>query len=366
MDNSEIYGKLRDKLSAAPSGVPEGYRFLEILEILFTSEEAELALVIPFMPASLSDIAEASRIEKTRAEKLLINMADKGVVYAFDHKGETKYLLFSFETIYNYPIKYRPPDMDQTRLRSLWKEYFAEGWDRAPGTYVIPGRVLPVQENLSTESAALPHDIVYKYIDEARYISVGDCSCRSIVGNCDSPIETCMGLGYAAKFLVERKLSRPIDKEEARSIVRRAHEAGLVSISNNAKDNIGIICHCCRCCCGQLMVATKFGRYDLRPVGSFVAEADGDKCTSCELCIDVCPMGAISINETAVPDPEKCIGCGLCISSCPEESLSLSIRKPSPEVPDNVIDYAMKAVRAQGTEKEFIRELKIRSDHKTK
>jgi H+/Na+-translocating ferredoxin:NAD+ oxidoreductase subunit B len=362
MDGREIYRKLRDKLSAAPSGVPPGDRFLEILETLFNPKEAELALVIPFMPASLSEIAAASRIEKARVERLLMKMADKGVVYAFDHKGETKYLLFSFETIYNYPIKYRSSDIDQTKLRSLWKEYFAEGWDRAPGTYVIPGRVLPVQENLSAESAALPYDIVYKYIDEARYISVGECSCRSIVGNCDSPIETCMGLGYAAKFLVERKLSRPIDKEEARSIVNKAHEAGLVSISNNAKDNIGIICHCCRCCCGQLMVATKFGRYDLRPVGSFVARVDKDSCTSCELCVDRCPMGAISIDDTAVPDPDKCIGCGLCISSCPEESLSLSVRKPSPEVPDDVIDYAMKAVRAQGTEEEFLRELKIRSD----
>jgi electron transport complex protein RnfB len=366
MDNREIYRKLRDKLSAAPSGVPQGDRFIKILKILFTVEEAELALIIPFMPASLSDIAKVSRIEKTKVEKLLMNMANKGIVYTFDQKGETMFLLFSFETIYNYPIKYRSSDVDQIRLRSLWKEYFEEGWDRTPGTYILPGRVLPVQENLSMGSEVLAYDIVYKYIDEAKYLSVGDCSCRSIVGGCNSPLETCIGLGYAAKFLVERKLSRPIDKKEARSIVKRAHDAGLVSISNNAKDNIGIICHCCRCCCGQLRVATKFDRYDLRPVGSFIAQADRDRCTACGLCIDVCPMGAIVIDETAFPDPEKCIGCGLCISSCPEESLYLSIRKSPPEVPDNVIDYAMKAVKAQGTEEEFVRELKLKSDYTEK
>lgn len=360
MEGQGVYARLRDKLSAAPSGAPEGERFLEILEILFTPEEAELALAVPFMPASLSAIAKAASTEESRAEELLANMANKGIVYAFNLKGKPMYLLFSFETIYNYPIKYKHPDMDQERLRFLWKEYLEEGWDRKPGTFVIPGRILPVQENIPVENEVLPYDAVNRYIDEAKYISVGDCSCRRIMGRCDSPIETCIGLGYAAKFLVEQGLSRPIDKEEAKSIIRKAHEAGLVSIPNNAKNNIGIICHCCRCCCGQLRAATMFGRYDLRPVGSFAAEVNGETCTSCGSCVDVCPVGAISIEETAFPDPEKCLGCGLCVSSCPEESLRLSRREPPPEVPENVVDYTMKAVKAQGTEEEFLRELEAK------
>ncbi len=362
MEGMDMYRKLRDKLSVAPSGVPPGDRFLEILKTLFTAGEAELALIIPFMPVLLSDVAKASRFGEKKAEELLTHMAEKGIVYSFDRRGETMVMLFSFETLYNYPIKYRLPDVDQARLRSLWGEYFKEGWDRKPGAHVIAGRVLPVGEDLKAGSVVVPHDLIYKYIDEARHLCVGDCSCRSIVRGCNSPIETCIGLGYAAKFLVEKKLSRPIDKEEARSIVRRAHDAGLVSISNNAKDNIGIICHCCRCCCGQLGVATRFNRYDLRPVGSFVAEVDGKSCTACGSCIDVCPMDAISIDGTAFPDPGKCIGCGLCVSSCPEGSLSLAPRKPPPEVPNDVIEYAIKSVRAQGTEEEFKRELKINKD----
>ena len=362
MDKREIYRRLRDKLAVAPSGVPDGDKFLEILEILFTPEEAELALIVPFGPASLSNIVKSSRIEESKAKKLLTNMASKGLVYKFNLRGETMFLLFGFETLYNYPFKYKSSDLDKTRLVSLWREYFKKGWDNMPGAHMIPGRVLPVEEEIDTKSGALPHDLVYKYIDEAKYLSVGDCACRSIVQACDSPLETCIGVGYAAKFLVEQGLSRPIEKEEAKRIVKEAHDAGLVSIPNNAKDAIGIICHCCPCCCGQLGVATRLGRYELRPVGSFIAVVDKDLCSACGSCVDVCPMKAISLEEIAYADPEKCIGCGLCISSCPEGALSLVKRSPLPEVPDDIMDYTMKAVEAQGTVEEFIKELKIKKE----
>jgi len=366
MDNREIYKKLKDKLSVAPSRVPEGDRFLDILEILFTVEEAVLALVVPFMPASVSEISKASEIGPKRTEELLTNMASKGTVYTFNSKGTRMFLLFSLDTLYNYPIKYNHKDIDQEKLRLLWREYLAEGWTHPPGSFLPMGRVLAVEEEINKETGALPYDLVSKYIDEAKYLAVGDCACRSIVQACDNPIETCIGVGYAARFLVEQGLSRQIEKEEAKSIVKEAHDAGLVSIPNNTKNGIGIICHCCSCCCAQLGVATSHGRYDLRPVGSFVSVVDKGICTVCGSCVDVCPMKAISLGEVAYVDPGKCIGCGLCISSCPEEALSLVKRSPVPEVPDNIMDYTMKAVEIQGTTEDFMKELNIKGSNKSK
>jgi NAD-dependent dihydropyrimidine dehydrogenase PreA subunit len=40
------------------------------------------------------------------------------------------------------------------------------------------------------------------------------------------------------------------------------------------------------------------------------------ECTACGACEDVCPEGAITVDEVAVVDAEKCIDCGLCIDEC--------------------------------------------------
>lgn len=46
---------------------------------------------------------------------------------------------------------------------------------------------------------------------------------------------------------------------------------------------------------------------------------DEDLCTQCEYCIDVCPVGAISIvDDRMFNDPVLCIKCCACVKECPE------------------------------------------------
>jgi ferredoxin len=281
-------------------------------------------------------------------------------------------MLFSVVwTLFKFPFMTEAPGIDYEKLKTLCDDFLAEehliGDDtiNSKGEHVAIGRVLPIQENLSVESEVLPEDLVYKYIDEAKYISVGDCSCKKIVGGCDSPREVCMGLGYEAKFLVERNMARFIDKDEAKAIHRKATEAGLVSVTSNTKDEINLICHCCPCCCAQLGAATRHGRYDLIPKGSYIASVSAGDCTGCGSCVDVCPMKAIELgkgdsDDTAGIDLEKCIGCGLCVSACPAEAISLIKRTPPLDVPKDIMEWTERAVETRGVKEEFLKELKIR------
>ncbi len=59
-----------------------------------------------------------------------------------------------------------------------------------------------------------------------------------------------------------------------------------------------------------------------------------DLCTGCCVCIEECPVEAISLNEQekAVINDEKCIRCGKCHDVCPTDA----IRHDSEKIPEEI------------------------------
>jgi len=47
-------------------------------------------------------------------------------------------------------------------------------------------------------------------------------------------------------------------------------------------------------------------------------------CIACGTCVDTCPRGAITLEETAMIDPQLCNGCGLCVNDCSYGALALA------------------------------------------
>ena len=46
-----------------------------------------------------------------------------------------------------------------------------------------------------------------------------------------------------------------------------------------------------------------------------------DKCISCGVCVDECPVSCISEGDSKyVIDEDVCISCGACASVCPEDA----------------------------------------------
>ncbi|MGD2187403.1 MAG: 4Fe-4S binding protein [Desulfobacterales bacterium] len=60
-----------------------------------------------------------------------------------------------------------------------------------------------------------------------------------------------------------------------------------------------------------------FMRADFR--SGYTADIDGNKCTECGLCLDLCKFSAIS--SDFVVNPIDCEGCGVCVYFCPEKAI---------------------------------------------
>jgi ferredoxin len=110
-----------------------------------------------------------------------------------------------------------------------------------------------------------------------------------------------------------------------------AEEAGLVHPIPDTQ-NPGAICNCCPDCCGELRMLKLLPNPAALVTFNYFSQLDPDLCNGCEICVDRCSMGAISVTaeQLASIDLDKCIGCGLCINTCPEEALTLA-SKPEDE-----------------------------------
>lgn len=50
---------------------------------------------------------------------------------------------------------------------------------------------------------------------------------------------------------------------------------------------------------------------------------DLDECTGCQMCMDICPQDAVSMQDDEPQlDAQKCDGCGLCVEECPAGAIT--------------------------------------------
>ena len=71
---------------------------------------------------------------------------------------------------------------------------------------------------------------------------------------------------------------------------------------------------------------------DMCPVGALTRRKNGvvwldvKACIGCQACVGFCPIGAMRKSSERI-EPFKCISCGACVRACPENALELVEKK---------------------------------------
>jgi Fe-S-cluster-containing hydrogenase component 2/predicted transcriptional regulator len=322
------------KKLAQAVGAGESPLVPKIFEALVNDDEAEVMLLAS-PPATAEELEEKSGLSRDVIMTMMDSLFHRGLIFKATKGGEKKF----------YRVKSIPQMHDSTSLTpgisrhvlDLWKEYMQNEWpnygqmimDFLPGAIM---RVVPVNESIEPQSQILAYDDVVKIIGDAKTLSVTNCSCRVISGDCKKPLEVCMQVDRAAEYNIERGTGRALSKSEAVEILKKCREEGLVHVVDNRQTVGHVICNCCNDCC--LNWAIMKGPKKWVAPSRFEAFVHADLCSGCETCVDRCFFDALSMKgDLTVVDPEKCLGCGACTVVCPTEALKLKEVRPSDFVP---------------------------------
>lgn len=344
----------------------------EILETLFTPDEAALAAKIPVIPSSLEQIVRRVGGEKDRLRAALDAMADKGLVLDLPdgRTGETMYMLAPpVVGFFEFSMMRLADHLPKAKLAKAFDAYWRDPSFLQEVTHgdTVIGRALAHESALFDDllSEVLDWERASALVERAERVSITNCYCRHkahhLGEGCENPLEMCMSLGAAADHLVRHGLGREITREEGLDILVAGREAGLVHIADNLRNDISYICTCCSCCCEELDSV----RRDLSVVvpSGFQPRVDLQTCNGCARCLRACPVDAISLvsrrsasvdqgdpgaRPVAVVDYDRCIGCGVCVGSCRHHSLRLERRPEQRYVPANSVEFAVRSMLERG------------------
>ncbi len=372
------YYELSKRLDKNVVGFPEPENetahegWLMVLELLYTPEEAMIGALLPTFPASQETIEKRSHIPKDKLKSILDNMADKGIVMDIINP-ETKNVLYSLSPpIVGFleltMMKIGNGKVSKKDLAAALSIYGGNSNDfvrevHGSGKTAL-GRSL-VYDSLIKEDlipSVFEWEKVLEIINKAEVIAVSNCFCRHkqehLGKRCAAPMETCLSLDGFGEFVIRRNFGRAISKAEATKILIECRKHNLVHLVDNVKNKPAWICNCCKCCCGSLNAINKFGFPAVNP-SNFMPKQLEKNCKGCSLCVKVCPVNALSLNNEEGSNKisintERCIGCGVCASVCPQKDLTLEKREKTPFVPDSNIELLILRAFERNKLSEFV------------
>ena len=368
---SKAHRILRDQLGRYPLGAPGEERILDILETIYTRDEAGLAACLPLGFTAIEPLSRKLRIPESELKTKLNAMADKGLVLDLEIGGETRYCLPpTLVGLFEFSMMRVRGDIDQKKLAELFHLYLVKEptyFARIKDNETTPFRTLVHEETLPADySEILDYERATRIIEGEEFVAVGLCHCRHVAHHRGRDckvfeLESCLSFGEVGRYLVRHRFARKIEHREALHMITRAKQAGMVHIGDNVQHEPNYMCNCCSCCCEVIGAFKNLDFFTNTFSSNFEAFANVDTCNGCKACAIACPVDAIEMRSSsrtrpsgspmlqAVVDKEMCIGCGVCVPKCRQDAIAMHPRLQKHIVPENTIARTLMMAVENGT-----------------
>ncbi len=207
-------------------------------------------------------------------------------------------------------------------------------------------KILDLEEAVMLGPDTTKRIVPYKYANkivlrEPTHLAVMDCPCKLELKDPCQPVASCIAIGRPlVDFWLEhcdRLNVRRITRDEALAIIDEHRKTGHVNqafFKVATGGGMGVLCNCCPKCCVSMRataLAQKIkGAQDICmyvPSG-YTVEHSTDKCELCGACAGICNFGAVEVTDgVRVYHPEKCYGCELCVENCERGALTLVLEE---------------------------------------
>jgi len=367
----DIFGELGAKIDGLSMRTPQTETFHAILRELYSPEEAELIVRMPFTLSTVDRIAKLTGRDLKELETMLARLSDKGLVVDIRLGDTYRYMPAPFIVGFFEFTMMRMKDSDAEigRISRLFLEYTESGEfygaNLKDGQQVMPLRALPHLEHLADHVEILDYERLDRIVEEANYFSLGMCSCRHKKHHageqvCKVPLETCTSFGTSAQYLVRHGMAREVSRDEMKDVVQRSKDLKLVFSADNVKNQPSFVCHCCGCCCGVLEGINKHGYPNSIVSSTLVPHVIMEDCNGCQKCARACHVSAVTLApepKTAgrkrmfmpVIDESACIGCGVCSLVCEPDAIEMRKRERNVIHPETTFERVILQCLERGT-----------------
>ena len=306
--------------------VPE--EFYEAAAPMYREYEVRLAGKMGRAPALGQTICSwLEEWEQTDGHRLLFESYQRNVLEKCEEKGgeDVGYRMTNFYDRYPIFAQFQP---------EVYAGYSQEMVDRLNDwdLKVYMGCVSQAALDIASGKNVPMHQTQYLTLEESyemvdgfgEEVLVVPCNCKAM-GRCiEKPVDVCMGrIQEGQNTFADRKLGKRISSAEAKELILRANQKGLMQ--SGERD---WLCNCDGVYCYPTKMArilkTRLGY----PASHYEILWDSDACVQCGKCTQVCNHKAFYKDGQGkiVYDTQKCWGCTICAPNCPRGAITLKKR----------------------------------------